>query len=243
MASFCVACGNAMADGDVFCRVCGRAATAGAPQGGTVPVPTGPAETSSKAIISLVCGLLFFIPLAFVAAIVFGHLAFSEIRKSAGRLKGEGFAIAGLVLGYMWVLSIPIILIIAAIAIPNLLRARMAANESSAVADVRTLITAEITYASDHPEAGFTCRLSDLRGGKFVSGPLATGQKSGYVFGLQNCSTEGASGPNTKFQVVAYPVTQNQTGARAFCADESSVIKVDSGGSAQNCVENGQVLQ
>lgn len=49
-------------------------------------------------------------------------------------MKGEGLAIAGLVLGYAWIVSIPVILIIAAIAIPNLLRARMAANESSAVA-------------------------------------------------------------------------------------------------------------
>jgi len=243
MASFCAACGNAVAEGDQFCRVCGRAATAGAPQGGTVPVSAGPAETSSKAILSLVCGLLFFIPPAFVAAIVLGHLAFSEIRKSAGRLKGEGFAIAGLVLGYMWVLSIPIILIIAAIAIPNLLRARMVANESAAVASVRQLITAEVSYASDHPQVGFTCSLSDLRGGKFISGPLATGQRSGYVFELQNCSPEVAGVPRTKFQLVARPVTRNQTGVRSFCADESSVIKVDSGGSAQNCVENGEVLQ
>ena len=88
-------------------------------------------ETSVKAILSLVCGLLFFIPFLFIAAIVFGHLALSEIRKSAGRLKGEGIAIAGLVLGYIEIAGIPFLLIIAAIAIPNLLRARMAANESS----------------------------------------------------------------------------------------------------------------
>ncbi len=243
MAPFCAACGNAMADGEQFCRVCGRAAAAGAPQGGTMPAAAGPAQTSSKAIISLVCGLLFFIPLAFVAAIVFGHLAYSEIRKSAGRLKGEGLAIAGLVLGYMWVVSIPVILIMAAIAIPNLLRARMAANESSAVAGVRQLIMAEITYAADHPDAGFTCSLSDLRGGKSISGPLGTGQRGGYEFALQNCSPETAGGPNVKFQVVARPLVPNQTGVRAFCADESNVIKVDSRGSAQNCVENGEVLQ
>jgi hypothetical protein len=73
---------------------------------------------------ALSAGLLFSVPFAFVAAVIFGHLGLSEIRKSAGRLKGDGLAIAGLVLGYMWVVSIPIILIIAAIAIPNVMRAR-----------------------------------------------------------------------------------------------------------------------
>ena len=59
----------------------------------------GAAETSGKAITSLICGLLFFVPFAFIAAVVFGHIALSEIKRSAGRLKGEGLAIAGLVLG------------------------------------------------------------------------------------------------------------------------------------------------
>ncbi len=241
---FCAACGNKMAAGERFCRVCGREAAA-ALAVGVVQAPAGPAETSSKAIISLVCALLFFVPLAFVAAIVFGHLALSEIKRSAGRLKGEGLAIAGLVLGYLWVVSVPIILIIAAIAIPNLLRARMAANESSAVASVRTLVTAEITYASMHPEAGYTCSISDLSQGELISGPLASGQKSGYVFEFQNCSADlAAGGGNVKFQVFAYPLTRNQTGIRTFCSDESNVIKViEASGSAQACLEHGDLLQ
>src|SRR6202521_971791 len=141
----CEACGNSMTAGERFCRVCGREASAGLARASQVGA-TGPlanAETSGKAVFSLICGLLFFIPLLFVAAIVFGHLALSDIRKSAGRLKGTGIAVAGLVLGYMWIAGIPIILILAAIAIPNLLRARTVANEASAVASVRTLGIAE----------------------------------------------------------------------------------------------------
>jgi type IV pilus assembly protein PilA len=245
MDSFCAACGNSIAAGDRFCRVCGKVVDA--PVTGTpiVPsqVPAVPAETSGKAVASLVCGLLFFLPLAFVAAIVFGHIALSEIKKSAGRLKGEGLAIAGLVLGYMWVVSIPIVLIIAAIAIPNLLRARMAANESSAVAGVRTLITAEIAYTASHPDAGFTCSLSDLSAGGLISKPLALEQKNGYRFELKNCASLQAGGANQKFQVVAYPAVRNQTGVRAFCADESAVIRVDASGSAEGCLENGAMLQ
>ena len=241
---FCAQCGNSMAAGERFCKVCGKdgAVAGAAAPSGTPLTPGAPAETSSKAILSLVCGLLFFVPLAFIAAIVFGHLGLSEIRKSAGRLKGEGMAIAGLVLGYVWIVGIPIILIMAAIAIPNLLRARTAANESSAVAGVRTLIVAENTYAENHEGGGYTCSLSDLAGQQLISGPLASGQKNGYVFELLNCRPEATGGSNMKFQVVAHPVTPNTTGVRAFCSDESGVIKVDSSGSAQACLESGGVL-
>jgi type IV pilus assembly protein PilA len=242
MASLCAACGNIVAADDRFCRVCGSAVVA-VPSVATANVrltPATPAQTSGKATASLVCGLLFFIPLAFVAAIVFGHLALSEIRKSAGRLKGEGLAIAGLVLGYAWIVSIPVILIIAAIAIPNLLRARMAANESSAVAGIRQINVAEVTYSSENSNAGFTCSLSDLS--RYLDGQLASGQKNGYIFRLSGC-TPAETGAIVKYPVVAYPITQNSTGTRVFCSDESSVIKVEQGGSAENCLENGSPLQ
>jgi type IV pilus assembly protein PilA len=246
MASFCAVCGNSITADDKFCRVCGRqvsaTSAAGAPGGPSV-APVGPAETSGKAIISLVCGLLFVVPLAFIVAIVFGHLGLSEIRKSAGRLKGEGMAIAGLVLGYLWIAAIPMILIVAAIAIPNLLRARIAANESSAVGSIRSVNTAEITYAQSHPNVGFTCSMSDLAGDGLISSKLAGGSKTGYAFERTDCSA-GAEGPgNAKYRVVAYPVTANTTGIKAFCSDESAVIRVDSGGSAKGCVENGSPLQ
>jgi hypothetical protein len=191
----------------------------------------------------VICGLLFFVPFLFVAAIVFGHLALSEIRRSAGRLKGEGLAIAGLVLGYMGIVGIPLFLIVAAIAIPNLLRARIAANEASAVTSVRTLAAAEITYATRHPSQGFTCSLSDLAEASSVKGALGTGQKNGYAFELSGCSAETEGGANVKYQIVAYPLRLNQTGVRAFCSDESVAVKVESSGSARGCVENGSVLQ
>ena len=71
---------------------------------------------------------------------------------------------------------------------------------------------------------------------------LASGRKNGYRFELANCSAE-SGGMNTKFQVVAYPERPNQSGRRAFCSDESQVIKVDEGGSAKNCLEDGTILQ
>jgi type IV pilus assembly protein PilA len=228
---------------DKFCRVCGRMASAGSAVMPPISAPPlGIAETSGKAIVSLICGLLFFIPLLFIAAIVLGHLALSEIRKSAGRLKGEGIAVAGMVLGYMWIAGIPIVLILSAIAIPNLLRARTAANEASVVASVRTLGIAEIGYATSHPDQGYTCSLSDLAATQSSVGSLGTGQKSGYVFELTGCIPGTEGGANVKYQVVAYPLRANQTGTRVFCSDESGVIKMDSSGSARGCLENGSAL-
>jgi len=203
----------------------------------------GPPQTSVKAVVSLVCGLLFFVPLSFIAAIVFGHLSLSEIKRSAGRLKGEGMAIAGLVLGYLWIVSIPIILILAAIAIPNLLRARMAANESSAVANVRTIATAEVVYSTQHPAEGYTCSLPAIADAGLISRDLAQGLRSGYRFELSGCAPGPDGTAITVYRIVAYPVTANQTGVRAFCSDESAVIKVDAGGSAERCPESGEALQ
>jgi hypothetical protein len=223
---------------DLFCRVCAGQTAGAAPVSGA-PGFVGTPETSGKAIISLVCGLLFFVPLAFIAAIVFGHLSLSEIRRSAGRLKGQGMAIAGLVLGYGWFLFIPIILIIAAIAIPNLLRARMAANESSAVGSVRAINTAEITYVSRHPDIGYACSLSDL---SQIDSELASGRKNGYAFELTGCSAGAEGAGNIKYQVIAYPTARNQTGVGAFCSDESAVIRVDREGSSQKCLESGSPL-
>jgi type IV pilus assembly protein PilA len=253
MALFCAQCGNSIADDEKFCRACGQPAPAsGVAAANPLPVPpAGPVQTSTKAVVSLVCGLLFFVPLAFIAAVVFGHLALSEIKKSAGRLKGEGMAIAGLVLGYIWLAGIPIILIIAAIAIPNLLRARMAANESSAVASIRTLMVAEITYNSMYPNEGFTCSLSDLDGAAggaqdehhamLIDSNLASGEKSGYRFDLRDCAADTGTA-KTKFWIVAYPQVRNQTGVRAFCANEDAVVRVATNGSVQDCVTNGSPL-
>src|ERR1700719_303137 len=108
MSTFCMRCGSSIDDHDQFCRKCGAQVSAPAAPASVMPtVPAGPAQTSGKAIASLICGLLFFVPFAFVAAVILGHLGLLEIRKSAGRLKGDGLALAGLVLGYMWVVSIP----------------------------------------------------------------------------------------------------------------------------------------
>jgi type IV pilus assembly protein PilA len=241
----CGKCGQRLADNAQFCGSCGQAVTT---QTAAVPTP-GPStslpsvmpETSGLAIGSLIAGIFFFIFPAAIAAIVFGHIARSNIRKSAGRLIGNGMALAGLILGYMGIAFIPFILIIAAIAIPNLLRARISADEASAVGSIRVINTAEIGYAAAHPSTGYTCSMSDLR--EFANGPLPDNRSFGYVFELKGCEGEAQGGPNRKFQVVASPMTANQAGVRVFCSDQTAVVKTSSSGSAEACSETGTELQ
>ena len=154
--------------------------------------------------------------------------------------KQKGFSLIELLI------VVAIILIIAAIAIPNLLRARMAANESSAVASIRTLNTAQVTYNSTYPTIGFSPDIISLGGalGKACvptstsaclidsvlandGNPAASG-KSGYLFTPGTGAV--AAGVNVGYVLNAVPITINQTGIRAFCAEEDAVVRVDQAG-------------
>ena len=238
----CTKCGAPISPATQFCSHCGNPVQQPlTPVAGSSAIPpayVGTPQTSGKAIGSLICGIVNIFPL-FIVAIILGHLALSDIKKSAGRVGGRGLAIAGLVLGYLGVVFIPIILIIAAIAIPNLLRAKMAANEALAATSVRTLYQAEVAYSQTHADVGFTCNLSDLSSAGLIDNRLAAGERSGYRLDLQNCAAEADSGPATKIHIVAVPVRRNQTGVRAFCTDEGGVIRVDASGSVEECVAGG----
>jgi type IV pilus assembly protein PilA len=131
---------------------------------------------------------------------------------------------------------VAIILIIAAIAIPNLLRARVAANEASAVGSIRTINTGMVTYNSTYPTVGFAGSLASLGGASpctptsgtacLIDNVLAQGTKSGYNF-----AATGAGGPPaTTYYATGTPVTANQTGIRSFCAFEDAVVRVDPAG-------------
>jgi type IV pilus assembly protein PilA len=143
---------------------------------------------------------------------------------------------------------VAIILIIAAIAIPNLLRARIAANESSAVASVRTLNTAQISYNSAYPTVGFAAGLSNLAGTSctppsstgacLIDTQLSSGSKSGYSF-----SMVGATGtPSGSYATWANPITANQTGVRSFCSIADAVVRYSTA-SLSTCAGTEQPLQ
>jgi type IV pilus assembly protein PilA len=240
---YCSLCGTHNSDGSQFCVSCGQSLPAVPPPAQssqpTSPM-TGEPQTSGKAIASLVCGFFSIIFPAAIAAIILGHVSRSEIRKSQGRLQGSGIALAGLIFGYMGVAFIPL-LIIAAIAIPNLLRARISANESSAVSSVRTINTAQVTYRNTYPNVGYACDLKML-GGKggseqsagFIDEKLASGEKAGYRFHIEQCSADG-------YAIVAEPETHNTTGVRYFCSKEDAVLKT-SKTSPEDCLEDGENL-
>jgi len=258
---FCGRCGSLNTDNAKFCGKCGAAletavaAPAGpTAQGSTVPAGAAGAtaygqteEMSGKAVASLTCGFLFFFFPAALAAIILGHLSLADIRKSAGRLKGHGIAVGGLVLGYLGVVMIPLLLIVAAITIPNLLRSRMAANEASAVASLRTIHQAAITYSQAYRN-GYPASLEVLTGigvpscdhAGLIDGELASGTRNGYIFTYQpssgplaesvasklvanGCTIPGAAG----FSVTADPITRGTTGQRSFFVDQTGVIRYD----------------
>ncbi len=146
--------------------------------------------------------------------------------------KARGFSLIELLI------VVAIILIIAAIAIPNLIRSRIAANEASAVASVRTIGTAQFTFASTYG-IGFA-PLTNLGGPNPCPNPpttnsaclidsnlsLAPNQKSGYLFATINPGALGtASAPATSFQVTATPLAVGSTGNRYFFGDDSGVIR------------------
>ena len=91
MSSFCLGCGNSLAEGERFCGTCGRDSQAGAAVPAVDPaVAFGlPPDTSGKAIFSLVCGVLFVILPFSIPAVIFGHLSLYDIRRSGGRLARE----------------------------------------------------------------------------------------------------------------------------------------------------------
>jgi len=125
---------------------------------------------------------------------------------------------------------VAIILIIAAIAIPNLIKSKMAANESSAVGSLRTITTANIAYSTACPTVGFAASLAELQAGATcpaasneIDNTLSTGKKSGYSF--LNYAVTGT--PATTFSVTAQPQTTS-SGTRYFFVDESGVIRYNS---------------
>lgn len=233
----CANCKNNIADFVTVCPYCGAqiaVAPMGAPQAGW----SGHPQNSGKALASLICGLVFFFwPATAIAAVVLGHIALSEIKRSAGRLAGNGMAVAGLVLGYVGVSIFPL-LIIAAIAIPNLLRSRMAANEASAVGSLRSYNAAMVTYASACPDQGYPASLENLGpGGKDcnhldVVEPQMAAQipvKNGYHFFYTREQTPGGE---TKYILAADPVDPGTSGVRHFFTDESGVIRYSLQGGA-----------
>jgi type IV pilus assembly protein PilA len=149
------------------------------------------------------------------------------------RNKQKGFSLIELLI------VVAIILIIAAIAIPNLMRSKMAANEASAVASLRTYNTSIVAYQTTYntdPSTGFVqlgpSTTPSASGADLVDNLLgiAAPVKSGYTF-VYTPDPAPASGVYSVYTIVATPVTYNVTGQRYFFTDQSGVIRQTTNGS------------
>lgn len=143
---------------------------------------------------------------------------------------------------------VAVILIIAAIAIPSLLRARIAANESSAAASMRTIATAELTYTVAYPTIGYSDLVSlggpancvpSSASACIIDNLLSAGAKSGYNFTAAPSSSGGAV--MDQYLTTAVPQTLNVTGVKGFCEIEDHVImyKTPATGPASRAVCDG----
>jgi type II secretory pathway pseudopilin PulG len=244
---FCSNCGAPVSEGVPFCSTCGRPAQnllATAP-----PQPAaymGPQQTDGKATGSLVLGILALFPLSIFAgipAVILGHVSRSSIGKSGGRLKGGGMALAGLIMGYISVACIPVVMIIAAIAIPNLLRAKQSANAATAASTLRTVNTAQVTYLTNYPAKGYAADLATLGPGAqadckdaneehacLVEGAIARPacmpgswcSKDGYRYSLTGfCNLDHLC---SEYVVVATPMS-SATATKSYCSTADAVIR------------------
>lgn len=237
----CPACTKANEDRAAFCIQCGASLPA------TAYIPSQPStqqpamqqlvvqETSGLAIASMICGLLFFIFPAAVLAVAFGHISSSQIRKSVGRLKGAGMSLAGMILGYAGIALAAIILIIAALVIPNLAHEKIIVNESIAAGSLRAIATAAIEYQdSYHGDPSGLSALGpplaghgpDADGAGLVARRLMSGSRDGYMFQYHPVSSHN-DGVIDGFDINADPITPGATGTRHFHIDESGEIRFE----------------
>ena len=123
------------------------------------PLSTFPAEPKNcgLAVWSLVLGILAIVlsvvcigPLLGIPAVICGHMAYSRIKRSAGALSGEGLALGGLITGYVSIALIPIIGMLAAIAIPNFVRARTTAQMNACLSNLRQIDDAKQQWATQN---------------------------------------------------------------------------------------------
>jgi hypothetical protein len=125
---------------------------------------------------------------------------------------------------------------------------QVAGDDTAVIAAMRSILTAEVTYAVTYPSAGFACTLSYLDGfggaernehqAMLIHSGLASGKRYGYLFSISDC----AGAPATTFHLTAVP-NGNSYGRRAFCADQSNVIRYSTDGNAATCLSSGTPVQ
>ena len=179
------------------------------------------------AVTSLVIGIvdLFtfgLLGLGAIAGTTLAIVALVNAKRSPHEYGGKGLATAGLVTSILSVVIIFPIGIIAAIAIPNLLASRMAANEGSTMQTLRKIHSAEATYQATRGNGQFGT-LDQLAAEALIDPDVAAGIRHGYKFTVD--ARTGSSNEPAGFQAVAVPVEYRSSGRRSFYIDETGVIR------------------
>ncbi|WP_263385148.1 type II secretion system protein [Granulicella arctica] len=160
-----------------------------------------------------------------------------KTQKATRSLAEAGFTLIELLI----VMSVMLILM--TLAVPQLLKLRKQANETSAIQSVRTIGQAELQYNSAYPANGFSCSIATLGGqpnagapsaqaAQLIDAALTTGQKAGYTFAIVGCSKVTVNNQDmyTSYTITAVPQSIGKTGDRGFCSDENNTIRFDPAG-------------
>jgi type IV pilus assembly protein PilA len=219
----CVECGFVGWSDLEYCKACG--APLNQPRSHSTLPSTDEYDTEKKglAIFALVLGIVSLctfglLGVGAITGIIVACVAISRTKREPSKFGGGGMAIAGLILSIVSLVSaVPVGL--AAIAIPNLLAARRAANEGSAIHSLRTISSAQEVY---HSTFNKYATLSELGTSSLIDRQLASGTKNGYNFTVElttgDTNLEG-------FAAVGVPITYRSTGNRSFYVDETQIIR------------------
>jgi type II secretory pathway pseudopilin PulG len=216
-------------DSDEVCKRCGSALHEISPLANeqaftSAPYQYQPVQTTFQqnlpgqqkmglAIASMVLGFLGCFP---PLGLIFGIVALRRSNRSPQEYGGYGFAVAGIVLNSIGLLIIPFFaLLVASIAVPNLVAARNAANEAAAISSLRTLQAAEITYAATTGQ-GSCGQIAALSDAGLIDSALASGKKHGYRFDIVFVKNRGCD-------AYATPLTGNS--GRSFYLSNEGLLR------------------
>jgi type IV pilus assembly protein PilA len=223
----CLQCGFVGWSDAEYCKACGAFLGAANYAQTTPGYNSGNQPESQKkglAIFSLVLGIISFFTLGLlgvgaVAGIILAAIAMRRVKREPWKYGGRGMAIAGLVLSITSLVTVVPIGIIAGIAVPNLLAARRAANESSAIYSLRMISSAEVTYQNEFQRYG---TLQELAAENLIDQRLGSGVKNGYRV-MVKLTNDNPDSPG--FAVSGVPDDYRKTGTRSFYVDETMIIR------------------